>query len=96
MINFYISQRTLFFFTIILFLLGFHIFYGCCSLTITKNTETNNTTINNNDPFNTKNESTNKYNKYNKYSPENHFYIPDKSLSAEEIKNIAHRGGNNI
>ncbi len=92
MINFYISQRTLFFFTIILFLLGFHIFYGCCSLTINKNTETNNTTINNNDPFNTKNELTNLY---NKYSTENHFYIPDKSLSSEEIKYIAHRGGNN-
>jgi len=90
MINFYISQRTLFFFTIILFLLGFHIFYGCCSLTINKNTETNN-----NDPFNTKNELTNLYNKYNKYSTENHFYIPDKSLSSEEIKYIAHRGGNN-
>jgi hypothetical protein len=92
MINYYISQRTLFFLTIILFLLGFHIFYGCCSLTITKNTETNTTTINNKDPFNTKNELTDLY---NKYSTENHFYIPDKSLSSEEIKYIAHRGGNN-
>ena len=94
MINCYISQRTLFFSTIILILLGFHIFYGCCSLTVNKNTETNNDNHNNNnnDPFNPNNELTDLY---NKYSTENHFYIPDKSLSSEEIKYIAHRGGNN-
>lgn len=93
MVNCYISQRTLFFFTIILILLGFHIFYGCCSLTVNKNTETNNNNHNiNNDPFNPNNELTDLY---NKYSTENHFYIPDKSLSSEEIKYIAHRGGNN-
>ena len=84
--DFYISRRTLFFLTIILILLGIHIFYGCCSITINKDTETNNPI------FNTNNELTNLS---DKYSPENHFYMPNKSLSAEEIKNIAQRGGNN-
>jgi hypothetical protein len=94
--NFYISRRTLFFLTIILILLAMHLFYGCCSVTITKNAESNNPA------FNTKNELTDLEltdleltDLSNKYTTENHFYIPNKSLSAEEIKNIAHRGGNN-
>ena len=90
MINLYITRRTLFLIIIILIIFGFHIFYGCCSITINKNSNIN-SNINSN-PFNEKNELTNLY---DKYSSENHFYIPNKSLSSEEIKNIAHRGGNN-
>ena len=88
MINLYITPRILFFITIVLILLSIHLFYGCCAITInkSKNTEPNNPI------FNTNNESTILS---DKYSPENHFYMPNKSLSAEEIKNIAHRGGNN-
>ena len=81
MIDLYISPRILFFITIILILLGIHIFYGCCA------------TSTNNNPFNTKDDLTNLY---NKYTTENHFYIPNTSLSREELKYIAHRGGNNM
>ena len=91
MIDLYISPRILFFITIILILLGIHIFYGCCAITIDKNTT--NTTSTNNNPFNTKDDLTNLY---NKYTTEYHFYIPNTSLSREELKYIAHRGGNNM
>ena len=93
MIIIYISPRIFFLITIILILLGVHLLYGCCAISINKKTENEiNNSINNDKPFNTQDELTDLY---NKYTTENHFYIPNKSLSAEEIKNIAHRGGNN-
>ena len=85
-------------FFIILSLLVLHLVYGCCTLTITNANESNksNETI--------EKEFTDSYQVYqakqaqqaNKYCPENHFYMPDTSLTHEEIKFIAERGGNNL
>ena len=82
-------------FFIILSLLVLHLVYGCCTLTITNANESNETI---------EKEFTDSYQVYqakqaqqaNKYCPENHFYMPDTSLTHEEIKFIAERGGNNL
>lgn len=79
-------------------LLILHLLYGCCSITI--NTKTDPNDINEKEVKNSHQAylvyQAKQAKQANKYCPENHFFIPDQSLSREEMKFIAQRGGNNL
>jgi hypothetical protein len=98
--NFFLSNNLfLLLLTFLLFftLLILHLFYGCCTITLTP-TDPNDISIkevkNSQQAYHVY--QANPAKQANKYCPENHFFIPDQSLSREEIKFIAQRGGNNL
>jgi hypothetical protein len=98
--NFFLSNNLfILLLTFILFftLLILHLFYGCCTITFTA-TDPKDISIkeakNSHQAYHVY--QANQAKQANKYCPENHFFIPDQSLSREEIKFIAQRGGNNL